>query len=761
MKKVIITTLLVLFWYCVCYGEEQNPSNLGNIMGNTAIQKYGSQGGMNEHLFKPIMSDGVNMKTLDGSKEFSANLLCPSSSRFLEVLVQPGSSGDITTLIVSQDMDFNGTLDYTYQVPVIVSGVCSNGVISCETGTWNFCRAFRWATDTSGKIVLEETLNTNLGGCYCINNSCGNNLVFNNIDTVIRSVGGGVVAAIHEQNSRYVVSGVKIDGMLASYYGQNAGGCTTVASSSGATDLEKYYYSPYSMEADAQSTIAAQKSDPDSMYNLMDQALENTQAEEKNCFIIRSVSTDWAQRGNCELIEVIQNRCENIENDPKCTLKEETVDSVQTFANYKATGLSPAASCIDITETMTASCAYVCPDNINIPCIGDPPVCSVGETSKACVLMHPIISAQKKCGYGMDGSVSGSNVVDLSCGRIEFAPGVTVTGSAYGSGGCGAPAFAANCSSDPASCSGCPAGTTSVFGWRPYCEPYYENVCVEYGTDCYYTEYGTQECNCLRYEQQYVENCINNNKAKFCVKGLRASMTGTGSFGSMYSAYIQDVYTTNGFDLHFDTIGCCVGGACAYTYAPYAFSGYVCPLEGAQCVGVPGYCSKTCSQDVCRDWWRKDRVYTCTHGGYDFSEYKERLKTIKDSTADNVSNFSYRDYRKTKDGTWQYEDKTIDTSGVMRPSTSSCEMACKTRRPKDNTATSITDKTTDFRNNSSSYDFFYKSCRDGVCPVGTNEEVLKECQCINEFAEAALIMQVIRSAGQDFLCSSGKKSSLK
>ena len=73
----------------------------------------------------------------------------------MEVLIQPGATGDITTFIVSQDTNFDGNLDYTYEVPFPVSGLCANGVITCNPGTWTNCRTYQWTSDTSGRVSLQ------------------------------------------------------------------------------------------------------------------------------------------------------------------------------------------------------------------------------------------------------------------------------------------------------------------------------------------------------------------------------------------------------------------------------------------------------------------------------------------------------------------------------------------------------------------------------------------------------------------------------
>ena len=44
----------------------------------------------------------------------------------------------------------------------------------------------------------------------------------------------------------------------------------------------------------------------------------------------------------------------------------------------------------------------------------------------------------------------------------------------------------------------------------------------------------------------------------------------------------------------------------------------------------------------------------CRTSGYDFSDAKKRVQTIRDSVQDQQTAFYYRDYRKTDTG-WQYE----------------------------------------------------------------------------------------------------------
>lgn len=706
MKKSFVMALGLLFLSCAVHAAD--PTNEGYTSANSAIQKYGDQGGMNEHLFKPLMSDGVMMNTLDDSKQFNARLMCPSSARFMEVLVQPGASGDITTLIINQDADFNGSFDYAYQVPFEVSGVCANGLINCNPGTWDNCRAYIWTSDTASRIMLEETLNTNLGGCFCVNNSCGNNLVLNNASYVIKSIGGGVVGALHRSNSRYTVSGIQIDGMLATYFGQNAGGCTSsaAAASSGA-NLEQYYVNPGTMEDDTASEKTAQGADTKSVHSVVSSLMSNNNKELRNCYLARRLGMDWSQGGACALSEDVEDHCEEVASDPSCSLKDESVDGVQTYRNFVPTGLSPSPSCRNVTETINASCSYGCPGNIFTPCVGNPPTCTTASGQQACSVVNPVAGG---AGGAVISSVwgSGSRLYFGGGAYVDFAAGVEVWGSVNTCQGNGIAYYG----------SGYTPGTDPATGKS------YDSM-INFYSNPYYPYVGTI----------YIKGVYVSGSDSFYSCGYSGISTSPSTFSITNKAY------------------CSGGPNIMYAYFMH------CPFPEATCSG--GYCARTCSLDGCFDWWRKDRTYACTGGAYDFSEIKQRVKTIKDSTTDNTSSMTYIDYREDANGNYIYENKGMDLSGLNRPSFSRCEMACKTRKVREDNTTTVVDKKSDFQNTAISYDFFYRTCRTGSCPAGAGEEIVKDCQCIDEFAEATLIMQLLRSAAQDTICSSGNRHMLQ
>ncbi|KKW90157.1 hypothetical protein [Sphingobium chungbukense] len=170
---------------------------------------------------------GQPITTVDGSKSFNPSIACQKTSTLLELLAQPGSTGDLTTLRISRDRNMDGGFDETLNVPVPVSGICANGLVSCEPGSWNGCRAFRWDTNPAGDLALNEVGLTQLAGCYCINNSCGTNLAWANMASVLKDLGGGVIGTLTTADSRLGVAQAAIDGPVIRYTGAQTTACTS------------------------------------------------------------------------------------------------------------------------------------------------------------------------------------------------------------------------------------------------------------------------------------------------------------------------------------------------------------------------------------------------------------------------------------------------------------------------------------------------------------------------------------------------------
>jgi hypothetical protein len=116
----------------------------------------------------------------------------------------------------------------------------------------------------------------------------------------------------------------------------------------------------------------------------------------------------------------------------------------------------------------------------------------------------------------------------------------------------------------------------------------------------------------------------------------------------------------------------------------------------------------------------------------------------------------YQDLRKDPSGNWITDNDSV-TLGT-RVDYSAPILACKTRKPSRKTDAVLTGNATQYLSNPNTWDFFYKRCDDnGNCPIdaAAGEQIVTNCQVINEFAEAATIMNVLEGANRDMICSDG------
>lgn len=135
----------------------------GQSAGQTALSRFGTKSGVNSNISLPMTNSSNLMQTVNGATSFPATLNAPSSAKFLEVMIQPSGTGDLQQVIVSQDLNIDGAIDNVHTVPVLVSGVCANGFISCTAGSWSNCKYFTWAADADGRITEAPASITDLG----------------------------------------------------------------------------------------------------------------------------------------------------------------------------------------------------------------------------------------------------------------------------------------------------------------------------------------------------------------------------------------------------------------------------------------------------------------------------------------------------------------------------------------------------------------------------------------------------------------------
>lgn len=269
MKKILFSVLVT----ALLYGDD--ASTAGTSLGNTVTGIIGSKDGANNRLAQPLTSTS-QMTTIDGKTSFNAQIQCPASAKSVGITFL-GAGGNDYRLLIQQDTNLDGTYDYTYDTATTgrtVSGVCSNGVVMCTpAGSWSNCATYEWSV-TNNKVTLQNVppTDSNLGSCFCSNQSCG---VGSLVSQIYDNVAGGISSAIMRSNPLYIVSKSEWSPTDMTYYlyGQDKTNCTGLGSSSwdkyGEKNPTEYYNSQTPPNTSIADVALQQGGDPNSYYSMI------------------------------------------------------------------------------------------------------------------------------------------------------------------------------------------------------------------------------------------------------------------------------------------------------------------------------------------------------------------------------------------------------------------------------------------------------------------------------------------------------------
>lgn len=635
IKGILCSSAVAVFSGHLLAADIDTAKSDANSAGAAVQSRYGSPDALNKNLNIPMTNSSTQMTTVDGSKSFGAALGIPSSNKFLEIMIQPSATGDLTNVIVAQDLDANGVFDHTFNIGMPVSGVCSNGFISCSPGTWNSCLAYKWASDVSGNLsVVPADSITRLAGCSCINSSCGSNLAWSNSGIILQALGGGAVASIRVQDATTTITDVATDPVTITYYGQLVRNAESSASTVPATSslagpqTQQKYYTDWPGLEDAKSNISlTQSTDPNSLYYQLTNSAASTNAEVRRCNVTRVESVVPRDR-------LLGYR-------------------VKVYLGWDADGANKE--------------------------------CYWGLDGQ-CIAAFARTSSWDQCRslfYNKMGDViQGLYGVSYTCQTIKEDSVTSASGPrCYGSDG-----------SDP----------IAFFNIRCYqSSPEQGEVEIE--------EYPE-----LRGKKDFVGETINDG----------CSTIESDSKCKLRGETIDGVITVRDY------------AATGLNQLPTCrtFDGVMGPL------------------DICKPWWQKQREYVCTTTPPTFD--LTRYKTVKETTVRTGTSFSFKDYRQGSDGSWS----TFDSSGILPPGDAydTCMPTCKVKRPVKRTETSVFGSVETKMVDNSSFETHYLACNaDNVCPTEAGDQIVNPCGCLDEFSQAASIMQSMRLSGADSICSTG------
>jgi len=233
----------------------------GASAAGAVSNKFGTAQTMGNGLGQPLASP-TQMTTVNGATGFNAQTGCPATSAYLQLTMFPNSTGDIQQVAIDQDQNFSGSYTAHYLMTGPFAGVCNNGLISCDPGTFSNCRYLQWQA-TSTSISLNPVTQESLGACYCVNNYCGANLALSNSQKVLTDMAGGITLALNTVYPRLAMAQSTFpDPTQVVYYG-NQTGCNT----GGSTQPDNYYNNGNTASLPAAGTAAA--ANPSSGYYMV------------------------------------------------------------------------------------------------------------------------------------------------------------------------------------------------------------------------------------------------------------------------------------------------------------------------------------------------------------------------------------------------------------------------------------------------------------------------------------------------------------
>lgn len=157
---------------------------------------------------------------------------------------------------------------------------------------------------------------------------------------------------------------------------------------------------------------------------------------------------------------------------------------------------------------------------------------------------------------------------------------------------------------------------------------------------------------------------------------------------------------------------------------------------------------------ICRDWWKKERTYSCTNGTPPYNFNESRFSEAKNSATLTGDTMTYTDGGAAK-------SYIIGTPPPDPP----CEKICKTKVPVSDVVVSSSTTATDVKTAQSvaaaQFSINYRTCTDdaagnSICPTEPGETVESECACEDQkaFGEAMAGLTAISSIKDDTICSS-------
>lgn len=221
----LISGILLLSLSLPVLSQDRNASlEAGKGVSREFLSRFGTPTGFQDNIVNPMLGSG-ELQTLDGRKSFSAPLTCGSDQSYTSVTLKIFPSGDIDLAEIQVDSNQDGSMDQILNNLPAMSGVCVNGYVSCDQGTWNNCKPFIWDASPTGVFAVSAASLLDVGSCHCLNDACAPNYSTLNFDSILRQVGAGISQALARRDYSLATTRVSVEGSTITYFGQAISKC--------------------------------------------------------------------------------------------------------------------------------------------------------------------------------------------------------------------------------------------------------------------------------------------------------------------------------------------------------------------------------------------------------------------------------------------------------------------------------------------------------------------------------------------------------
>jgi len=674
---VFIACLFFVAEVAVCSGGTDDAKRKAEDVFQTFKNTASSARVIKQRYVNPLLSN-IPLYTIDSSESFNVQILCPSAKEFMTILAQPQSTGDINVKVFL-DRDRDGVMDSEFTFNGI-SGVCANGFVRCDPGTWNGCGFYTFEYD--GSVLREKGVSfKKLGGCFCINNSCGENLFWRNAYYILSVLGGAIVQEFQRVDPSFTVSSSVLEGTALKFYAQSLSNCFAAGGSSQVKNLTGYLKNPYTIQGDASSLYLTEVQNPESVTYAVEKFAEsmNELVEEKTCTVRRVIETREYD------ISELFSRARDCKGDlpgpyicgERCVYFIFGVHQSEGNQGYAQIDFEMTPDFYDIIYVIEAR--WRTDTRGPYPCFDD------------------------------DGYVK------------FYLNGVYAGGQSYGDSeaGCGC------CGSAPSH-------------W------------VQLSKDLIIPPSGGSSMNTL---EVYAGGSGGGEGVAAGCRPVEVYFCLTEPFKGCYISrdYIEDTCE----DLENDP---------ECTLWEEKVDGVLTVQNGMRTGLYPLVkCETFCGEVICGTHWFVERKYRCRSSETDLAEAEKRLKKIYSTSTfeQSTGEITYTDIRKEGEMWSTYPSQKINVAENFNRESTECEYVCKVEVPE---VGKDVRKDMDLNRNPKKV-FVYRPCTPDeqgryTCPVNPGERIISDCTCDSFFTEAAIVLQAMRLAGSDFICSSGVEKSL-